>query len=81
MSEVKKLTSEELENLKAISKNGIELASALGEIEFQLTLLENQKNIYKSKIVDLKTNENSLLASLEQKYGKVTVNLETGELQ
>jgi len=79
MSEFKKLTEEELADLKKITKEALELASALGELEFQKTVLENQSNFYKSKVVSLKTTETLLLETLQNKYGKISINLETGE--
>jgi hypothetical protein len=73
MSEVKKLTAEELQSVKNIKIEYNELAIALGELEIEKSrLLELRKDLY--------IRESSLAQQLQDKYGQGSINLDTGEI-
>jgi len=73
MSEVKKLTEDELLTVRVIKQEYNELVMALGEVEVQkLRLIEVQK--------DLANREGELAKQLQEKYGQGSINIETGEI-
>jgi hypothetical protein len=74
------LTQEELQELKSIKEEILAAASALGEIEYQNTILQIEREKVVEKIKDIKDREQTLLRSFGQKYGDGVINLETGEI-
>ena len=73
MSEVKKLTSEELQTVKDIKQEYNTLVFELGELEIKkLQLIETQKV--------LSNKEAKVANDLTEKYGPGTINIETGEI-
>ena len=81
MSETKKLTQEELDQVKQIKNDYTNLALNLGELELQKADLDKQKanllNI-QSQILEA---ENKLIKELTEKYGNGVINLESGEIK
>jgi hypothetical protein len=80
MSEVKKLSQEDFDAIKAIRQESLESASILGELEFQKTIIDHNITEQKTKVIDIKRRESQLMENLTQKYGRVSVNIETGEI-
>jgi hypothetical protein len=76
-----KLTENELERLHQIRKDSLEIASALGELQYQKTVLELLMEDQKQKIKDLKKSEGLFFEELKDKYGNININIETGEFQ
>lgn len=73
MSEVKKLTTEELDEVKKIRSSYNDLAISLGELELEKArLLEFRKTLSDRELAIAKT--------LQDKYGEGSINLETGEV-
>lgn len=76
----KKLTEEELQQVKTIKSEYSSLAFSLGELELQKINIEESKkqliNIY-SQLVE---KETSIAKTLTEKYGDGTINVETGEV-
>lgn len=73
MSDIKKLTTEEIDQVKQIKADYSELAMALGELEIEKSrLLEVRKA--------LQDREAVLAKQLQDKYGQGSINLETGEI-
>jgi hypothetical protein len=74
MSEVKKLTAEELQSVISIREQYTNIVVALGEIEIEKAeLLENQRA--------LKQKELAIAKELTVKYGEGTIDIETGEFK
>lgn len=80
MSEVKKLTEEELNNIKQIKNEYTNLALSLGEIELQKAELEKQKSVLLNSQSQIFERENKLAKELTEKYGNGSINLDTGEI-
>ena len=76
-----KLTENELERLHQVRKDSLEIASALGELQYQKTVLELLMEDQKQKIKDLKKSEGLFFEELKEKYGNININIETGEFQ
>jgi hypothetical protein len=74
MSEVKKLTTEELQSVISIKQEYNNILVALGEIELEKAeLLENHKIV--------KQKELTIAQELTAKYGEGTIDIETGEFK
>lgn len=87
MSEIKKLTIEEIELIKSLQKQYNKVVFDLGSIETQLLLIKKQMNVLeseKSNIVKdmekIDESEKTLIESLQTKYGAGNINIETGEI-
>jgi hypothetical protein len=80
VSEKKFLTEEELQTLKSIQNQTQNLILELGEIEMIKIQIESRYNNAKSYLSDLSNQENEFTQSVFEKYGKVSVNPETGEI-
>ena len=76
-----KLTENELERLHQVRKDSLEIASALGELQYQKTVLELLMDTQKEKIKELKKSETLLFEELRGKYGTININIETGEFE
>lgn len=76
-----KLTENELDRLHQFRKDSLEIASALGELQYQKTVLELLMEDQKQKIKDLRKSETLFFQELKDKYGNVNINIETGEFQ
>jgi uncharacterized protein with PIN domain len=73
------LSKEEIDNLSSLQQQQDNFVIQLGQIEYQKNLLDQQKeNIY-TNIKSFEDNQIQLAQQLEKKYGKGTVNLESGE--
>ena len=86
MAKVQKFTEEELKSITEIRDTNAQITSELGQVELQLFLLDEQLkefNDYKSNLQiqfkNLQTTESELVQSLNEKYGKGTVDINTGE--
>jgi len=73
------LTKEELKQLAKLQQNQNDFVIQLGQIEYQIYLLNQQKESIKKDIEGFERNQIQLAQQLEKKYGKGTVNLESGE--
>jgi chaperonin cofactor prefoldin len=79
MSEVKKITDEEFAKLNLLKQDAIEIASALGELNYQKIILEFQIEDLTSKIKEIRSRESNLFQELQSKYGNVSININNGE--
>ncbi len=73
------LTKEELENLTLLQQQQNDLIFSLGQTEFQLNFIKNQKNQIQQQFIDLENKQTEGAQKIEKKYGQGTVNLESGE--
>jgi hypothetical protein len=76
---MQKVTEEELKQVEKIKQQALEIASILGELSYQKILIENQMEEQRAKITNLKYEESKVFEQLREKYGNVTINIETGE--
>lgn len=77
---MKKIEKSELEKIQVIQKKLNSLVMEVGNIEFNRISMEIQYNTIRSKIVETKNEESSLLNDLSEKYGDVLINPDTGEI-
>jgi len=78
--EVKKLTEEEIKELKILQDQYENLVVSLGNLELQMTSLEFKKNELKVKAHQIETSEISLAQKLKSKYGEGEISLDKGEI-
>jgi hypothetical protein len=81
MPEVKKITEDELAKLNLLKQDAFEVSSALGELNYQKTVLELQIQDLTNKIKDIRSREFSFFQDLRDTYGTVSININTGEFQ
>lgn len=74
------LTQEELQTLKTIQNQTQNLILELGEIEMIKIQIESRYNNAKQFLSDLSNQETEFTQSVFEKYGKASVNPETGEI-
>ena len=74
-----KITEDELKRIELIKQDSLEIASILGELTYQKLNIENQIEEQRKRILQVKSTESALFADLKEKYGNITINIETGE--
>jgi len=74
-----KLTDTELQRIQLIKKDALEVASTLGELSYQKLTIELLIEEEKRKIKTIKVEEEKVLSELKDKYGNVSINIETGD--
>ena len=74
------LEKEEIENLKSIQTETQAIILELGEVEMMKIQLEKRKSNAKSFLEELEKREKDFTNSIFQKYGKINLNPETGEI-
>ena len=77
--EKKVLTQEEIAELKELKETFTQLTVVAGVVEMQSLNIKIKKEQLKLNLQDLQQKEAALAKSLEEKYGKGQVNLQTGE--
>jgi hypothetical protein len=80
VSEKKFLTEEELQTFKTLQNNTQALILELGEIEMIKIQIENRYNSAKEFLQNLTNQEIEFTQSMSDKYGKASINPETGEI-
>ena len=73
------LTKEEIQQLSSLQEQQNDFVIQLGQVEYQKLLLNKQENSIKQQIEIFEEKQTGLAQQLEEKYGKGTVNLESGE--
>lgn len=82
----KKFTEEELKNITEVRDENVRIITGLGEVELQVFLvteelkkLEEMKSTLQIQFKNLQATETELVTTLNDKYGKGTVDINTGE--
>jgi len=74
-----KLTEEEIKEVSDLKIKFNQIVETTGAIEVQIMQLQAQKEELKVSLVDLRKKELVVAKELEEKYGKGTISLDTGE--
>ena len=88
MSEdIKKITPEELENVQKVRSKYQEITVKLGQIQVQRMQITNQIEMLNKAEEDLRkewgdtqADEQTAISDLQEKYGKVNINLDSGKI-
>lgn len=73
------LEKQELDTIKEIQQEELNLVDQLGRIEYQIQSLELEKERIKQEIVKFQIKSREFGDDLQQKYGDGNINMETGE--
>lgn len=79
VTEKNALTAEELQTLKSLQKQFQSVQFELGEIEVFKIQTEERYEYAKKYLKDAQQQEKEFTQTLKEKYGDITLNLETGE--
>lgn len=74
------LTPEELQKINLVKNDALEVASALGELQYQKLSIELEQEELKAQIKKIKQKENEVFEEIRSKYGNVSINIQTGEI-
>ena len=74
-----KLTQQEIDSLNKLQQSNQQITFQFGQLSLEKLRLEEQERILKNSIENLKKEELKLAKELTDKYGKGSVNTETGE--
>jgi len=75
----KKVTEQELKQIKDIQEKQRDLITTLGVNEYQLKYYKEEKEVIFNEIKKVEQELSKLSEDLKKKYGDVTINMETGE--
>ena len=73
------VSSQDLNLLKNLQNETSQLIYQLGQIQIEKYRAEERENQMKQKLVELQNKEKSIAQNLTNKYGKGSINPETGE--
>ena len=84
----KKLTEEEINQLKSLQSDYAKLIAELGQIEVSILVMEKQIEQIKTtqkdplyiRLGEIQQQESNVAKQLTEKYGDGQINLETGEI-
>ena len=77
--ENKKLTQEELQQVTDIQNKYQAVSQELGSIELQRIVLKARKQAAEDFLLQLQQEEKQVADSIQEKYGKGTLNINTGD--
>ena len=79
IGEAKKFTPQEVQELQDLQSHINELTYSFGQLSLNRIKLDEQEEFLKSQLKLLEGKETSLAKSLSDKYGKGSLDIETGE--
>lgn len=79
MAKTTKLTKEEIDSLILIQNKNRAIVEELGKIEIIQLDLDDRRERAENFLKQLRAEEDATASSLEDKYGKGTVNIDKGE--
>jgi hypothetical protein len=78
MENVMKLTEQELQQIKDVQQQQETLIGNFGQLEYQIQLLELQKEKLVEQLESTRNKETEIANQLSEKYGNGTINIEEG---
>lgn len=79
--EIKKLTEEELVEIKNLSNSFNQVFLNIGVIQTQIAELEARRDEGYDFLTDLRAKEKEIFQKLKEKYGEGVVDMNTGEFK
>ena len=79
MADAIKFTEEELKSLQDLQGTYQQITLAMGQISLSKIQLENREKSVLNTLGEVREKENELAKELTEKYGKGSLNIETGE--
>ena len=74
-----KFTEEEVQSLQDLQRTYQQITLAFGQLSVSRMALDDRENSLKNTLEATKNKENELAKGLNEKYGKGSLNIETGE--
>ena len=74
------LDQQELNDLKQLSQDQDAFIFQLGQVQYSRMLLDEEENALKQQVDMLRKREKEFADKISTKYGKVNVDIETGEI-
>ena len=74
-----KFTEEEVQSLQDLQRTYQQITLAFGQLSVSRMALDDRENSLKNTLEETKNKENELVKGLNEKYGKGSLNIETGE--
>ena len=71
------LTDEEYKQISSLQENQNALITTLGQVEYQLQFLTNQKSEVLAQLKQVEGENENIGKELQEKYGNGTINMET----
>ena len=72
-------SKEDINEIKTLQNKGKNVIYQLGQLEASLLKLEEQKSFLKKEFFSVQKEETKMADKLTKKYGKGSLNMETGE--
>ena len=79
MADTIKFTEDELKSLQELQGTYNQITLAMGQLSLSRIGLDAREEALKATLAETQTKENELAKSLTEKYGKGSLNIETGE--
>tara|TARA_B100002019_G_C21257461_1_gene594718 strand:- start:1799 stop:2059 length:261 start_codon:yes stop_codon:yes gene_type:complete len=79
VKQAQKFTEEELTSLKELQNQSQGLTYKAGQVYLQKMVIEEQESNLKNNLDKLKESESTMAQQLTEKYGKGTIDIESGE--
>lgn len=73
------LSKEEISELRGIQEKESKIISQLGQLEYQILILTDQKQIIINESTKLTKQRNLAAQNLQDKYGEGSIDLDSGE--
>lgn len=74
------ITQQELDQLHSVQQRRNQVVQELGQIQAELIALEQRDDIAKQYLQQVQEESETLSQFLEQKYGRCSIDLSTGEI-
>jgi hypothetical protein len=79
MADAIKFTEEELQTLQNLQSTYNQITLAMGQVSLQKIQLEKREESILNTLSEVREKENTLAKELTDKYGKGSLNIETGD--
>lgn len=79
--EVQKITTLELAKLQDIQNKSNQINNKIVTLNWEEVLIKQKRIELESEMIKLKSNEYQILDELEAKYGKVNIDITTGNIE
>jgi len=80
MANIEKLTDQEIKQIQTLQEQQSKLIENFGQLEYQIQLLELQKEKLTTQLEQFNLKETELANDLNKKYGNGTINIQDGTI-
>jgi len=80
MANIEKLTDQEIKQIQTLQEQQSKLIENFGQLEYQIQLLELQKDKLTNQLEQFNLKETELANDLNKKYGNGTIDIQDGTI-